>query len=146
MKTLVSILLLALGVVAAIQKPTTNITGGKVIFLCQPKSFSSPQIPNGYQVVGISAQGLNVSLGDTSPIFCYFEFYRVVDSTMQKVADQNDFIPQKVQTPQGIVNLHALLTSGNKEQVYMAATIFATAQGYTLLPLNQQTHLNALYP
>lgn len=137
----ITILFLSLGIVAATHKPN-----GKVIFLCQPKSFSSPQIPNGYQVVGISAQALNVSLGDTSPIFCYFEFYRVVDSSLVKVADQNDYIPQKVQTPQGVVNLHALLTSGSKGQVYTAATIFATAQGYTLLPINQQTYLNALYP
>ncbi|WP_028664415.1 hypothetical protein [Runella zeae] len=143
MKTLVSILLLALGVVAAIQKPTTvpqSTNGGNLIFLCKPKYFSSPRIPNGYNVVGISAKVLNYTLGDTSAAFCYFEFYRKnPEDTMQLIVaeTQNDYLP---------ASLLPLLFSRNKQNIFFAAKTFATAQGYVLDTITSQTHLNALYP
>lgn len=118
-----------------------------VIFLCDSVAFKSPNIPGGYHVIGISAKTLTYNLGDTTAIPCFFQFYRMKDGEIQLVGEgQHDNIPRRVTLGQTTYNLHSMLYSGVKEQVYGAAQIFATAQGYTLLPLNQQTYLNAIYP
>lgn len=116
------------------------------IFLCNPRPFSSPKIPGGYNVVGISAKALSYTLGDTSALPCYFQFYRIKDGEMQVVDDQNDNIPAKVTIGPTTYYLHQMLFSANKQYVYGAAQIFAGAQGYALLPIEEQTYLNALYP
>lgn len=117
-----------------------------LVFKCDSTFFKSPRIPGGYYVEGISAKALNPILGDTAALFCHFEFYRIVDSTYQKVDEQNDYIPKWVPTDSGLKNLHMMLFSGNKQQIYEAAKIFAEYQGYTLKPLTQQNFLNNLYP
>lgn len=117
-----------------------------LMFKCDSVFFKSPRIPGGYYVEAISAKALNPVLGDTGAVFCYFEFYRVVDSVYQKVEEQNDYIPKWVPTQSGYKNLHTMLFSGNKQLIYEAAKLFAEYQGYTLKPLVEQTFLNNLYP
>ncbi len=137
MKNLITLFFLAVGIVAATYKQASN---SNLVFLCKPKHFSSPKIPGGYNVVGISAKVLNYTLGDTSPAYCYFEFYRKnPDDTTQLVVveTQNDYLP---------ASLLPLLFSGNKQNIYFAAKTFATAQGYALDTITSQTYLNALYP
>lgn len=122
-------------------------TQAQTIFLCEPRTFNSEAIPAGYDVVGISASALTYTLGDTSALPCYFQFYREVNGNLETVGKGvNDNIPQKVTIGPTTYFLHSMLFSGNKQQVYGAATIFAGAKGYTLLPLTEQTYLNALYP
>lgn len=119
----------------------------EVIFLCDSIQFKTPNIPGGYYVVGISAKMLTNTLGDTTSIPCYFQFYRHKEGEVRVVGEgQHDYIPRKVKIGPATYNLHSMLYSGDKQLIYGAAQIFATAQGYTLLPLNRQTYLLNLYP
>lgn len=125
-----------------------SVETDSLIFLCKPKSFASPKVPLGYNIVGISAKTIGYNLGDTSSMYCYFEFYRKnpEDTTKLVVVEtQNDFIPAKVSTPQGQRYLHKMLFSGDKYDIYNAASLFATYKGYELLPIDKQTYLNSRY-
>lgn len=142
----------------------------QIIFKCQPRNFSTPAEPAGFDVVGISAAALSYQLGDTTAMQCYFQFYQEKDSSYVQVGQgTNADIPKDVTIdpatysylranygsalfPEVSISapttyhLHSMLFGGNKEEIYKGAVFFALAKGYTLLPIARQTFLNSRYP
>lgn len=123
--------------------------------LTQPKNFKTPSNKVGYNIVAISI-GIPKQEVTNLPTFeLEFQFYynkenfgtNNVSLGFEIAPHSNSFFsaPKKITIPNvGDIDFIAGLTSFDKTKVYQVATLFAQNYGFILLPLMEQTDLNAM--
>jgi hypothetical protein len=112
------------------------------IFRTQPKHFTSPADPIGYDIEGVSASIANCNIGDTDFYDFSFVFYTYPDNVWTVKDGANRNVYRLVNIPGlGAVELLSLFFSAKAENVYYAAYLLGQAYGYTLLPIEEQDSL-----
>lgn len=110
-------------------------------FKVQPKNFLLPDSPN----TGVTIDAIQVNLfGCSVPAPAYnVQFILFKDSGEQYGSPIEYTMPAKM--PNGFEPLAGLM-KGDKLAIYATAGAIAQSFGYTLLPIENQTELNELFP